>query len=310
MNQCYVLFVGTGTSEGVPRVSCLTKEPSDCPICLSSIEPGSRNRRRNTSILIRIPSEKLGRHFNILIDCGKFFYHSAIEWFPKYKIRNIDAIILTHYHSDSANGLDDLRDWTANVNDGNAIPIYCSSVDYEVLSRAFPYLTNTDKATGSGFVSSLHWNIIDIKEPFYINDIQFIPLDVEHGFGIRCLGFRFGNIVYISDCSKIPQDTFNLMKNSEDDILDIFIIDCLSHCREHPSHLWVPEVISTIFQLNPKKSYFTGMDHSYDNDKSNDLLKKLFTTQDIQMPHDGLYIPISLNYQQQQEENKSIVQDT
>jgi len=102
----------------------------------------------------------------------------------------------------------------------------------------------------------LNWNIINNTEPFYINDIKFTPLDCEHGKGIRCLGFRFGNIVYISDLSKIPDDTFNLMKNSEDDILDLFIIDCLSHCREHPSHFWFPETISTVFQLNPKKILF------------------------------------------------------
>jgi len=147
MNLCYLLFVGTGTSEGVPRVSCLTKEVNDCPICLSSIEPLSRNRRRNTSILIRVPNEKLGRHFNILIDCGKFFYHSAMEWFPKFKIRHLDAIILTHFHSDSILGLDDLRDWTGHINDGIPMPIYCTMIDYEVISRAFPYLANIEKAT-------------------------------------------------------------------------------------------------------------------------------------------------------------------
>ena len=31
------------------------------------------------------------------------------DWFPKYGIRKIDAIILTHPHADALNGLDDLR---------------------------------------------------------------------------------------------------------------------------------------------------------------------------------------------------------
>ena len=45
----------------------------------------------------------------ILIDAGKDFRQSALELFPKYKLRRIDALLLTHAHADAINGLDDLR---------------------------------------------------------------------------------------------------------------------------------------------------------------------------------------------------------
>ncbi|CAI5505515.1 unnamed protein product [Closterium sp. Naga37s-1] len=83
-----IVFVGTGTSEGIPRVSCLTNPDKICPVCEAATQPGNRNRRRNTSLLIRHRTHggadgPVTR--NILIDAGKFFYHSALQWFPYHK---------------------------------------------------------------------------------------------------------------------------------------------------------------------------------------------------------------------------------
>ncbi|XP_039115882.1 uncharacterized protein LOC120251427, partial [Dioscorea cayenensis subsp. rotundata] len=61
--QSEIIFVGTGTSEGIPRVSCLTDPSKACEVCLKAAQPGNKNRRRNTSILVRYVSS-LGR-FNI-----------------------------------------------------------------------------------------------------------------------------------------------------------------------------------------------------------------------------------------------------
>lgn len=36
----------------------------------------------------------------IVIDAGKNFQASALEWFPKYGLRRIDALLITHPHAD------------------------------------------------------------------------------------------------------------------------------------------------------------------------------------------------------------------
>ncbi len=36
----------------------------------------------------------------IVIDVGKNFQASALEWFPKYSLRKIDAVLITHGHCD------------------------------------------------------------------------------------------------------------------------------------------------------------------------------------------------------------------
>ncbi len=36
----------------------------------------------------------------IVIDAGKTFQAAAVEWFPKYGLRKIDALLITHPHAD------------------------------------------------------------------------------------------------------------------------------------------------------------------------------------------------------------------
>lgn len=36
----------------------------------------------------------------VLVDVGKSFQAAAVEWFPKYGLRRIDAVLITHAHAD------------------------------------------------------------------------------------------------------------------------------------------------------------------------------------------------------------------
>jgi hypothetical protein len=90
------LFNFLGTSSGIPLVSCLTKTEKTCKTCLDAIKPNSKNNRRNTSILLQKKVD--GEFKNVLIDCGKFFFHGALNILPKFNIQRIDAVLLTHEH--------------------------------------------------------------------------------------------------------------------------------------------------------------------------------------------------------------------
>ncbi|KAJ6696304.1 hypothetical protein OIU74_015239 [Salix koriyanagi] len=178
-DQSEIIFMGTGTSEGIPRLSCLTNPSNKCPVCSKAVEPGNKNRRLNTSLLIRYHGPS-GRR-NILIDVGKFFYHSSLRWFPAFGLRTIDAVIITHSHADAIGGLDDLRDWTNNVQP--YIPIYVAERDFEVMKKTHYYLVDTSVVTPGAAVSELQFNIIH-KEPFIVNDLKVLinfPVSIELG---------------------------------------------------------------------------------------------------------------------------------
>ena len=92
-------------------------------MCLSTRTPdGKKNIRRNTSAVVRIdgadgrkvyaanfgsciaPVRRLIIIYlhlrTILIDAGKDFRAAALEWFPRYGLRRIDAVLLTHGRAD------------------------------------------------------------------------------------------------------------------------------------------------------------------------------------------------------------------
>ncbi|KAF8634423.1 hypothetical protein AX15_000874 [Amanita polypyramis BW_CC] len=181
-----LIFLGTGTSSGLPHVDCLTASPEEkppCRTCLSTLTPqGRKNIRRNTSAALRIRAVD-GRLVTIVIDVGKTFQAAALEWFPKYGLRKIDAVIITHAHADAMNGLDDLRGWTLGGAIQPYINVFVSQETFTEVQRSFPYLVSKEFASGGGDVPEFRWHIIFDKCPFEIGDtgIHITPFLVQHG---------------------------------------------------------------------------------------------------------------------------------
>ena len=281
-----IIFLGTGTSEGVPRVSCLTNPASQCKVCPDAIKKGSPNRRRNTSILIQRQLAD-GRTNNIVIDAGKFFYEAAIQWFPKFKVECIDALVITHAHADAIGGLDDLRDWTNNTQE--SLPIYLRDADYKQVQSLFYYLVDRTKKTGGG-VAKLNFKSIN-KSPFTIDGLRIIPLPVEHGKNREVFGYRFGPVSYISDASAISENTAGLIHGSE-----LLILDALRPKRTHGTHFTLEEAIDQARRLRPARTLLTDATHDIDHETVNIQLAKLQESEgiNIQYAYDGMDIEINL----------------
>jgi phosphoribosyl 1,2-cyclic phosphodiesterase len=107
------------------------------------------------------------------------FSESAIDIFPRYGIREIDGLILTHGHADAVLGLDDLRSWTSAGSVQETVPIYLSDESFAVVSRAFPYLVSKAHATGGGEVASFNFNVVKRDETFEIAGLDIVPLPGE-----------------------------------------------------------------------------------------------------------------------------------
>ncbi|KII93635.1 hypothetical protein PLICRDRAFT_35866 [Plicaturopsis crispa FD-325 SS-3] len=314
------VFLGTGTSSSVPHIECLTAPPDaePCRTCTSTLTPeGKKNIRRNTSAAFRI-NAKDGRLITVVIDVGKNFQAAAIEWFPKYGMRRIDAVLITHAHADAMNGLDDLRGWTLNHNIQSHIDLYVSQATYLECQRSFPYLVSKEFASGGGDVPDFKWHIFEDKVPFEIDDtgIEVTPFSVHHGrifstvpppayvptpngtvpstpvvtpnstparrsspiegaaktpetiHPYICFGFKIRHLVYISDVSHIPDDTWSLLEQPRPDEgpLPVFVLDCL-RLHPHTSHLGFGDSVKTARRLAAQRTYLTGFGHEVSHDE-------------------------------------------
>lgn len=277
-----IILLGTGTSTCTPDLFCLTTSEQSCHVCKSALfDRESPNNRLNTSALIRYKN-KNNQIRNILIDCGKTFYSSALKWFTKYNIKStdLDGIILTHGHADAMMGLDDLRGWTNSDSFPIAInvPIFLDHITMNVVKQVFPYLVDRKKATGGGFVTSLTFNVFENNSTFNVGDLAIKSISVEHGISSLSKSipfisnaFKIGqDILYVSDISRIPHESINEFKN-----LKLLIVDCLRAYPSYSAHFTLPDIVELLKIIEPNQTLLVGISHSMDHYDFKDQLKSL-----------------------------------
>ncbi len=189
-----VIMVGSGSSSGTPSLACLAGER--CKACVDALMPGSRNRRRNPSLLIQ------HRGCNILIDCGKSFREAWIQVIEKYDVKQVHAVIISHGHADAFLGLDDLREVIGR--DGAVVPVYARECDLRIIRATFPYLMEEQRAASTRFTSNIALRPIPDRGAFEVCGLRLRGIPLPHGVDSVALGFQFGPVVYFSDLSSVP----------------------------------------------------------------------------------------------------------
>lgn len=227
--QMNIIFLGTGTSTGVPVVAC------NCDVCKSQ---DSRDQRLRTSVLIQINGQ------NYIIDCGPDFRYQMI----RENIEDVSAIIFTHGHRDHIAGLDDVRAFNYVLN--KTVDVYASVEVVGAIRSEFPYIFTEKRFFGA---PQLNFHEISNK-PFTIDDYCFTPIEVLH-HQLKVYGFRVGNFSYITDASYIAEEEKNKLKGSE-----ILVINALRKSK-HISHFSLNEAIEVIHEIKPAKAYITHISH-------------------------------------------------
>ncbi len=258
MSEIEVLFLGTGTSAGVPMIGC------SCDVCTSA-DP--RDRRNRPSIVVRYD----GLH--ILVDATPELRVQSLAW----GVKRIDTVVFTHAHADHMMGVDDLRRFNAVKN--APIEVWADPVAHAALSRCFGYAFREPTEPVPVFRPHLIKRVIEGE--FKIGNRTWIPVPLIHG-DTEVLGFRIDNFAYCTDVSEIPESSFDLLTGVE-----TLILDALQY-KKHPAHLTIDEAIAASTRIGAQKVYFTHMTHHLKHEDTNKLLPPA-----TELAYDGLLIHVS-----------------
>lgn len=250
-------LLGTGTSQGVPVIGC------DCEVCKSS-DP--RDNRLRTAGLFSI-----GRT-NIAIDIGPDFRQQML----RAKVKDLHAVLMTHEHNDHVIGLDDVRPF--NFKSGRDMKIFATESVQAQIKLRFGYAFAENPYPGS---PRLRLKTISKEQPFEVEGISITPIEAMHG-KLPVLGFRIGDITYMTDVKTITETERKKIKGSK-----ILVMSALHH-RRHHSHLNLEEALELIDELKPDRAYLTHFSHQMGLHA--EISKQL--PANVEMGYDGLELSI------------------
>lgn len=254
-----LLFLGTGTSVGVPMIGC------HCGTCASD---NPRNQRTRSSIVLGLPGG------NLLIDTAPDLRQQLL----RERLGLVHAVAYTHEHADHIFGLDDLRLFQFYL--GGPVPLYCEERVADRIRKSFDYAFAEPVSAHAGATPKLELRPLAPNQPVEILGVKILPLRLRHGV-YDVLGFRIGDIAYCTDTNGIPPESMRHLTG-----LDVLILDALRP-HPHPTHFSLDEAIAVAEQLAPRQTYLTHIAHELEHEATTARLPP-----HIRLAYDGLRIPL------------------
>jgi phosphoribosyl 1,2-cyclic phosphate phosphodiesterase len=226
-----VTFLGTGTSGGVPVLTC------GCEVC-NSLD--YRDKRLRVSVWIEVENK------SFVIDTGPDFRQQAL----RERIPRIDGIIYTHEHKDHTAGLDDIRPYNY-LHGIHHLDLYGHPRVIAQLKREFAYAFEEQKYPG---VPLINVHEIEAHQVFKIKEEIFTPIEVLH-HRLPVLGFRIQDFTYITDVNSISDQELEKVYGSK-----VLVLGALQR-QKHISHFTLHEAIEVAQKVNADMTYFTHISH-------------------------------------------------
>jgi phosphoribosyl 1,2-cyclic phosphate phosphodiesterase len=229
VNFVELTILGCGSSSGTPAIGC------HCPTCTS---PDPRNRRTRCSAYVRAGDAAF------LIDTGPDLRQQALrEGFTQ-----VDAVLYTHPHADHLNGIDDLRAF-CYVKQG-PITLFGNAFTLDNITTRFDYALSAPSPQWDKPVLQTEL----VSGPFRFMDVPIQPIQLQHG-NWPCLGWRIGNVAWLTDLSYIPDESLEQLQGME-----VLFLDCLRQ-KPYKSHLGVEQSLEWAQRIKAKRTILIHMTH-------------------------------------------------
>ncbi len=225
-----ITLLGTGTSQGVPVIGC------SCRVC-NSVD--KKDKRLRSSVLIEYD------HTTVVIDTGPDFRYQML----RAKVKNLDAVLLTHEHYDHLAGLDDIRAF--NRIRKSPMDVFAEKRTLKRVEQELDYAFGDRKFPG---LPSIEMIEINENDNFSVGNIEFTPLRTLH-HKLPVLGFRCGDFAYITDTNFIPEETMEKLHG-----LKVLVINAL-RIELHVSHFNLEQAIEQIQKIKPGRAILTHISH-------------------------------------------------
>lgn len=258
-----VIFLGTGTSQGVPMIAC------DCPVCTSA-DP--RNRRTRSCIHVVMD----GLH--IQVDAAPEFRLQCL----REKINRMDFFILTHGHADHVNGMDDLRRF-CDLLGGTALTVYSTDEGMTRVRSIYPYAI-AERPVSKGYAA---FKLVPMPTALELPQGTIRSTLLPHG-GLNTLGLIFEErssgkrFVYYNDCKSVPPEAVALARGA-----DAVVLDGL-RMEPHPSHMSIEEACAAAAEIQGRTTYLTHLTHRLEHE----ALSQQLNPRGVQLAYDGLRLQL------------------
>ena len=256
-----VIFLGTGTSQGVPMIA--QPEGEGCDL------QNPKNWRTRASIHV-----EMGGH-HIQVDAAPEFRMQCIQ----NGVEQIDTFILTHGHADHILGMDDLRRF-CDLNGATALPVYSNSEGLERIRSIFPYAI-LDKPLVKGYPA---FQLHEMPKALELPGGTVESVALPHGT-LQVLGLVFTEaetgkqLTYYTDCKEVGEEARLIAEDS-----DVVVLDGLRP-NPHPSHMTIEEAAKTAEEMRAPISFLTHMTYMVDHDETEATLPD-----NVHLAYDGLRV--------------------
>ncbi|MBR9682196.1 MAG: MBL fold metallo-hydrolase [Candidatus Aenigmarchaeota archaeon] len=258
-----IITIGSGSDAGTPRIGC------KCAGCRS-------RKPKDNRLRAALALKKKDEHF--IIDIGPDFRQQVMRYGIDYN--NIEASVMTHAHNDHCIGLWERSALT--MKQVRALTVYSHP---QILDYYFNQNSSFYYLKSSGFV------VPKEREPnkkIKTKNFSFHTFEVPHtpSFLGPTLGLSFENkkFVYIVEASKITE----AMKEEINGTHTLFMNG--TFLKENLfSHISIKNSIPILNNLDVKKIYFIGLNHT---EGTQEQVEKYLKPYGYKLAYDGMKIKV------------------